>query len=275
MNNLVQRILTGLIAGSAVIGAIVYDGYGLMIICALVSILGLHEFLKLNNAQTNNLFTAIVLGSAVWVGYLVIYLTGYSPEKEGMIWKAMPLILPILSLVVLFQAKEKHPVPTIGIMAMGFLYCYLPFILLFNLGFPNEVYDFRIPLGILLLTWVLDSGAYFVGRAIGKRPLFPRISPKKTWEGSLGGAVLCVALGVGMEYYPFASENLSFNWIIVAVIISIFSQFGDLVESMYKRSMSIKDSGSILPGHGGILDRFDGIYISVPFIYFYLTLVSL
>ena len=151
----------------------------------------------------------------------------------------------------------------------------MPFLLLFDLSFTEGMaYDYRIPLGILILTWGLDVGAYFIGKAIGKRPLYPRISPKKTWEGSVGGALVCILLAVFFDYYEFANEGLTFSWIVVGIIISVFSQIGDLVESMYKRSVSLKDSGSILPGHGGILDRFDGTYISIPFIYFYFSLVS-
>ena len=131
-------------------------------------------------------------------------------------------------------------------------------------------YDPFLPLGLLMLTWVLDSGAYFVGRWLGKRPLFPRISPKKTWEGSIGGAVLCIGLGVAMEQFLPAH---SYNWIIIAAIISVFSQLGDLIESMFKRSIEIKDSGSLLPGHGGMLDRFDGVFVSTPFVFLYFSLL--
>ena len=116
---------------------------------------------------------------------------------------------------------------------------------------------------------MLDSGAYAVGRLMGRHPLFPRISPKKTWEGSIGGALLCLGLGVVLQIYV---PQGNCNWIVVAAIISVFSQVGDLVESMFKRSVALKDSGSILPGHGGMLDRFDGVFLSVPFLYLYFSL---
>ncbi|MCB0856159.1 MAG: phosphatidate cytidylyltransferase, partial [Bacteroidetes bacterium] len=144
--------------------------------------------------------------------------------------------------------------------------------LFYKISLPaiSSEYDPSLPLGILLLTWVLDSGAYFAGRWLGKHPLFPRISPKKTWEGSIGGAVLCIALGVLLEKMLPAQP---YNWIVIAAIISVFSQLGDLIESMFKRSIEIKDSGSLLPGHGGMLDRFDGIYVSIPFLFLYFSLL--
>ena len=108
---------------------------------------------------------------------------------------------------------------------------------------------------------------------MGKNPLFARISPKKTWEGSIGGGLLCIGLGILFQLYMPHNGQDDFNWVVVALIISVFSQFGDLVESMYKRSLKLKDSGSILPGHGGILDRFDGVYLSMPFIYFYYSVL--
>lgn len=275
MSNLLQRILTGIIAGTAAIAAIVYSPYGLMLFCALVALLGLYEFVRLEISERQYYVSLLVLAGLIWGAYLLIHLTGHTEEKELMMWQALPLILPLISIVVLFNPKETNPLKTIGVMATGLLYCFLPFLLLFDLSFTEGMaYDYRIPLGILILTWGLDVGAYFIGKAIGKRPLYPRISPKKTWEGSVGGALVCILLAVFFDYYEFANEGLTFSWIVVGIIISVFSQIGDLVESMYKRSVSLKDSGSILPGHGGILDRFDGTYISIPFIYFYFSLVS-
>ena len=107
--------------------------------------------------------------------------------------------------------------------------------------------------------------AYFGGRFLGKHKLFERISPKKTWEGAIIGAAFCILLG----YILQMTWLVQWNWIIVASIIAVFSQLGDLVESMFKRSIHIKDSGSLLPGHGGFLDRFDGIFLSTPVIFIY------
>lgn len=273
MSNLIQRILTGVIAGTLAISAIVYSEYGLLLFCVLVSLLGLYEFFQLNKKEHSSYLSMLIVGGLMWGGYAYMHIAGQSGDSEIWMWRMLALALPIVSIVVLFNSREKDPLRSIGIMSIGILYCFLPLLLLFNISFPNEVYDFRIPLGILILTWALDVGAYFIGRALGKHPLFARISPKKTWEGSIGGAILCLGFAVFFELYEFSHEGLHFNWIIIGGIIAIFSQLGDLVESMYKRSISIKDSGSILPGHGGMLDRFDGTYVSIPFIYFYIFLM--
>ena len=274
MSNLLQRLITAAVAGTASILAIVYSAYGLLVFCFLVSVLGLAEYSRVNQLSKKYRWPLVSLSILIWLGYLAVTWAGFDSDREGLVWQSMLVILPTLSIFLLFNGKEDQPQRSIGIIATGLIYCYLPLILLFKLSYPDAVYDFRIPLGILLLTWVLDVGAYFVGKALGKHPLYPRISPKKTWEGSIGGALLCIGLAVFFEYHVFTSENLQFNWIIIALLISVLSQLGDLVESMYKRSLSLKDSGSILPGHGGILDRFDGTYISIPFIYFYISLIS-
>jgi phosphatidate cytidylyltransferase len=133
-----------------------------------------------------------------------------------------------------------------------------------------DLYDFSIPLGILLLTWSLDVFAYFGGKYLGKHKLWERISPKKTWEGAIIGALCTMALAVTFEYvWP-----QTWSWLVVGGIVSVFSQLGDLVESMYKRGLSLKDSGGILPGHGGILDRFDGMLITLPMIYLFIYAVN-
>jgi phosphatidate cytidylyltransferase len=141
--------------------------------------------------------------------------------------------------------------------------------LFFDLPVMNNkgLYDFRVILGMLFLTWMLDTMAYFGGRFLGKHKLWERISPKKTWEGAATGAVFCIGLSIGLEcWWP-----MSWSWLVVGLITSVVSQLGDLVESMYKRSLQIKDSGGILPGHGGLLDRFDGLLITIPVVYLYIA----
>ncbi|MCB0380058.1 MAG: CDP-archaeol synthase, partial [Flavobacteriales bacterium] len=158
---------------------------------------------------------------------------------------------------------------------MPIFYVVLPFILLYHLGYYNNhqfTNEFSYPIiwGYFFILWSNDTGAYLSGRFFGKHKLFERISPKKTWEGSIGGAVLSVVVAYVCSMY---FEQLSVtDWIVVALITVVFGSLGDLVESMLKRSLNIKDSGNILPGHGGILDRFDGLFISIPFVYAYLIL---
>jgi phosphatidate cytidylyltransferase len=143
--------------------------------------------------------------------------------------------------------------------------------MLADFGYFNAIsYSFTLPLGFLILQWSSDTFAYLVGRQFGKYKLFERISPKKTMEGFVGALILTMAMGFFLS--QFWDDISTKDWIVVAAIVVVFGTLGDLVESLLKRNLSIKDSGSILPGHGGVLDRFDGVFISAPAVYFYLLL---
>ncbi|GAI59219.1 unnamed protein product, partial [marine sediment metagenome] len=129
----------------------------------------------------------------------------------------------------------------------------------------------QILLGFFILFWVSDTAAYLFGVSFGKHRLFKRISPRKSWEGLLGGAFIALITAYLLSLY-FKDLRLP-DWIIIAFIVVIIGTFGDLVESMYKRSLGLKDSGRILPGHGGILDRFDGVLLASPIVFTYLQLI--
>ena len=149
--------------------------------------------------------------------------------------------------------------------------------MLYHLGFYQEnqfttTFSFQIIIGFFILLWSSDTGAYLAGRFFGKHKLFERISPKKTWEGSIGGGVLSLIAAYVISLF-FHNIELK-DWMILAIITVVGGGLGDLVESMHKRNLNVKDSGNLLPGHGGILDRFDGLFIAVPFIYAYLIIVS-
>jgi phosphatidate cytidylyltransferase len=129
-----------------------------------------------------------------------------------------------------------------------------------------------IPVGFFLLLWTNDTGAYLVGSAIGKHRLFERISPKKSWEGFFGGMLLTLLVACLIGSWLGVADTT--GWMIIAVIISLAGTAGDLLESMLKRSLGLKDSGTILPGHGGFLDRFDSVVVSFPLVYLYIALLG-
>jgi len=141
------------------------------------------------------------------------------------------------------------------------------------MAFRDGQYSFHYPLAFLMMLWSSDTGAYIFGVKFGKHRLFERHSPKKSWEGFIGG-LICSALTAYVLSLYFTELSL-FHWLIVASIITVTGTLGDLSESMLKRSLSTKDSGTFLPGHGGFLDRFDGLLIAAPLVYFYLHLISL
>jgi phosphatidate cytidylyltransferase len=174
-------------------------------------------------------------------------------------------------MIKLYKKFERKPFTNIAFTFLGIVYVAVPFVLLNVAVFRDGSYNYQVILGALLILWASDTGAYFAGTRFGKRKLFERISPKKTWEGFVGGAVLALIFAWGCSLYLHSLRPQ--DWIIVGVLIIVGGTFGDLIESLLKRSIEIKDSGDSLPGHGGFLDRFDGLLISAPFIAAYLKLV--
>ena len=168
--------------------------------------------------------------------------------------------------------KSLAPFTNIAYTLLGLVLVCLPFTLFHALAYVKGGFNFHYPLAFLLLLWANDTGAYLVGRAFGRTKLFERHSPKKTWEGFIGGIV--ISAGVALIIGHFYNELLWNQWVSVAILISCFGTLGDLVESMFKRSINVKDSGGILPGHGGLLDRFDGLLLAAPIVYTYLYLIS-
>jgi len=153
---------------------------------------------------------------------------------------------------------------------MGVYYIIVSVVSMFYMGFMNGNFGSNELILFFILIWTNDTFAYLVGRAIGKTKLFERISPKKTIEGSVGGLVFTLIAGYVLSQYVIVSSIGGVDWVIISFLIVIFGSLGDLVESMLKRSVGVKDSGKILPGHGGILDRFDAAFFAAPFILFYL-----
>lgn len=189
--------------------------------------------------------------------------------------KFMLLIVPLIFSVFISELykKEKIPFSNISYTFVGFIYVTAPFCFFYSLGFIQETatYNFHLPLAFLLMLWASDTGAYLFGMKFGKTRLFERHSPKKSWEGFFGGVFTSVLVAYLIslcftEISPFIFGGM-------AVLIVCFGTLGDLVESMLKRSLNVKDSGNILPGHGGFLDRFDGLLIAAPVVYAYLYLI--
>lgn len=276
MNNLWTRVITALVAVAIVIPALILSPYGTWLFCVVVSMMAFWEFFALTHNDVNRYRIAAMSAGALMWGTIFLAITPSFPihvSREAH-WVIAILILPILQLMVLYDSQEQDPAKQVGGVMLGFIYCVIPMYLFFSMSVPDDLtqYSFHFPLGFLLLTWAVDVAAFFFGRYLGKRPLFERISPKKTWEGAIGGGAFCLFWGwVNTQLLPVET----FNWFVIALIIAVCGQLGDLVESMFKRSMRVKDSGRILPGHGGMLDRFDGTFLSLPFVYLYFSLLGI
>ena len=261
MSNLQQRVLTGLLGGFIFIAGIWFNEWSFGVLFLGLTFLGMLEFYKLvadkGFAPNHNL--GVLLGTGL---FILIFLI-----QKGLIHSHLLFLLPpvlMLTLIAeLFRKKEKPFINT-ALTYLGVFYVAAPFAMLNLLGFFNGDYSGYLILGIVVLIWTADTGAYFSGKTLGRHKLFERISPGKTWEGWLGGTLLCGLVAYVLSRY-LPELDLG-HWLGVAAIVSVFGVLGDLVESMLKRSMGVKDSGTLLPGHGGILDRFDSLLMVVPFV---------
>jgi phosphatidate cytidylyltransferase len=262
MSNLAKRSITGLLFGIVVLGSIFYGPYTQIAIFSLFMLLGLIEYYRLFDQHP---IVNISKEIGVFIGVFIFsLLVGISLK-----------ILPIISITIIFPLfftlilnelwkKQENPIINISVLVFGIIYIVIPFYLTIDLNLRNTSY---LPLivGMFLLIWTNDCFAYCIGRVLGKRKLFERISPNKTWEGALGGILFTLILGYIIGAYINKGEELF--WMVSALIIAPCSIYGDLLESLFKRSLNIKDSGTILPGHGGILDRFDAALFAIPFFY--------
>ena len=267
-NNLTQRIITGLLGSAGIIAGVYYSDWTYFAVFLIIVFFGLLEFYKL--AGLDGLVPQKSLG--VLIGVLV-YVGSFLIEKEILHHKYYIVIFPLMScvyMIKLYKKFERKPFTNIAFTFLGVFYVAVPFALMNIAAFDKGQYNYEIIWGCLFILWASDTGAYFAGTYLGKRKLFERISPKKSWEGFIGGAILALVFAYGLAQF-FHSLTV-YQWMIIGVIIIVGGTFGDLVESLLKRSIEIKDSGSSLPGHGGFLDRFDGLLISAPFIVAYLEI---
>jgi len=208
----------------------------------------------------------VFIGALLFVGMFLIEGSYLPPVYHVALFPLASFVF----LIKLYKKSDVHPFINIALFYLGILYVAVPFAFTNLLVFYNGEYSYEILIGLLLLTWANDVGAYFTGILFGKTKLFERISPKKSWEGSIGGGVTSILISLVIGHY-FKGLN-SIEWVGVSVIVVIAGTYGDLVESHFKRSIQIKDSGSIIPGHGGFLDRFDSLLIAVPFVVVFLYL---
>ena len=253
---------------AALVAAILWNEFSYGILFLTVTVLGVAELSKLFKVKG----IAVQGIIAVLTGTL-IFAFSYLNQK-GFSAPLTFLILPILAIFIfeLFVDKEDSLRNIIYSIFIP-IYVALPLSFLNNIAFFNGVYNSTLLLGFFILMWSNDTGAYLIGSTMGKHPLFKRISPKKTLEGFFGG-VLFVQLIVVIIFYTTHSMRL-LDWSIIGLIISLGGTVGDLVESLLKRNLEVKDSGSILPGHGGILDRFDGVIFAAPMVACYLSTICI
>jgi phosphatidate cytidylyltransferase len=262
-SNLVQRAITALVGGVLVLAASIYSDWTYFLIFAGILGFSQMEFYKLSGLD--GMLPLKTFGTIL--GLLIFALT-FMVEKERLPHEYLYLIFPLVSLTLfikLYKKTDKKPFTGVAYTYLGLFYVAVPFSLLnFAVFSVDAVYHYEILVGCLLILWASDTGAYFAGTRFGKTKLFERVSPKKSWEGFLGGAFSAIVVAFVLSQYFMVLED--WKWLVIAGIIIIAGTYGDLIESLFKRSIEIKDSGTILPGHGGFMDRFDGLLLSAPFI---------
>ncbi len=271
MKNTIIRSLSGLAFVVIVSGAIYAGPLFFFSVFSIFLALALSEFYHLLGVLRNSIihYTGIAAGLSGFLGYHF----HHNPLLPSSLFLS-GLILFILMIYLVNLYQQKKPTFTqITVLFSGLIYAALPFALLNDFAYPlcKSTYTPHLLMGFFVLQWTSDTGAYIAGMTMGKHKMIPRISPKKSWEGFAGGIVLSLIVG-WLIAAPFGILN-HYQWIILAGIISITGVFGDLLESSLKRSLDIKDSGHFLPGHGGVLDRFDSIFISVPAAFIYIHLI--
>lgn len=277
MKNFIQRAITGIIFVAVLIGCIIGGPLSFGILFCLISALATVEFCQLMNQQEDVQMNRNICTLGSIALFLCFFFYGMNPAETG-------IFIPYLAILIyLFISelylKKKNPINSWAYAMFSQLYVALPFALLNVLAFQTDgvtsdsQYRFILPLSIFIFNWVNDTGAYCTGMLLGKHPLFKRISPKKSWEGSIGGCVFSIAAAfVLAHFFPIMSIA---EWVGMGITVVIFGTWGDLTESLMKRQLGIKDSGNILPGHGGMLDRFDSAIMAIPAAVVYLYVISL
>lgn len=268
MNNFIVRTITGSIFVAVITLMTILSGVSFLILINVINFLCLFEFysLLLPDKKPFEKYLGIATGSFILM-MLVLIIT----EQLSIQW--IYHVIPVFAfmfIVKLFENTQRE-FETLAFQLLGIIYITFPLAMLAGLGYLNSFYySYTIPMSFFILHWCSDTSAYLVGKNFGKTRLFERISPKKSVEGFVGALIITTGIAylIGMFWDDFSKTD----WIVIAVLIVCFGTLGDLIESLLKRNLLIKDSGNILPGHGGILDRFDGFFMSIPAVYFYLLI---
>lgn len=273
-SNFIQRAITGALFVAVLVGAIVFGPHTFTVLFIIIAGSSIREFAHLVNKMSGvhiNPSINMLAGIYLFVAFLF-----FCQNISGSGVFIPYLFILIYLMISELYLKRENPINNWAYSMLSQMYVALPFALLNVLAFQNNpeyssvTYNYVLPLSVFIFIWINDTGAYCVGSLIGKHRLFERISPKKSWEGSIGGGVFAIiAAFILWHFFPFMPL---IEWIGLALVVVIFGTWGDLTESLMKRHLGIKDSGNILPGHGGMLDRFDSALMAIPaaVVYIYL-----
>lgn len=284
VKNLIIRTITGAVFVAIMVVGISFRPDVMILLFAAITGLTIWEFTGLVNQSENVAVNRFISTAAGIYFFLAVagYCSGLTPSAAF-----VPYLLTVVYLLVSeLYLKQTNPINNWAYTMLSQMYIALPFSMINVLAFRstpdgNVTFEWLLPLSLFIFLWTNDTGAYCSGSLLGRHKLFPRISPGKSWEGSIGGAVFVMIaaaiiyfLNVGQTDGLVAGMPL-WQWLGLGLVVVVFGTWGDLVESLFKRTLGIKDSGNILPGHGGMLDRFDSSLMAIPAAVVYLYTLQL
>jgi len=277
MKNFTLRLLTGIVYVATITFCVIFSPYTFLALFLMIIFFCLKEFYQLVNINKENKINPYVHGAGGSLLFFVVFL--FTSGIAGRSVLSLYLLYIVGIIVYELYAKKKNPIVRLASIFLGQVYIALPFSLLNLPAFPNV----KIPLvadlfeyqwiwiiALLVFIWANDTGAYLVGVRFGKHRLCERISPKKSWEGFFGGLVFAIISAFALSH--FFPQTAWYHWVALSIGVVVFSTYGDLFESLIKRTVEVKDSGRSLPGHGGFLDRFDSLLFAVYAMVFYIQL---
>ena len=274
MDETLKRAISGAVYILLLLASILYSTESFLILFGVFLVISLFEFCNL--IQVDKLIP-VLAGTSLYV--LVTFFSNYNESKSSdiqtldIILLASTLLISIKCIVFLFD-NNIQSVSTLSKYLYLLGYITLPFVFITKISFGVNDYNPKIIIGLFILIWTNDTFAYIVGKSMGKHKLFEKISPKKTIEGFFGGLIFAIFAGYLISMYlikPSAqfSDKSILIWMIIAAIVGVIGTIGDLIESKFKRIAGVKDSGKIMPGHGGMLDRLDSIIFVAPFVFLF------
>jgi phosphatidate cytidylyltransferase len=279
MKELGKRVLTAAIGIPIALFLFIYGGHPFAVALLIIAGYGMHEFYNMSKAKGFNPIANItIVLTMILGGYFYLVFTGTAEMPDNTFFFLLPALIGTALLLAGLFKDNISAMADISISIGGIVYIALPLFSLIAIREFNHFSETDMEMGYFVLSmfvaiWVCDSAAYFIGKAIGKNKLFPRHSPKKTWEGAIAGFLFGAVAFVGFNMWLNPNLGLASS-LVIGGIITIFCQVGDLVESHFKRDAGVKDSSNFFPGHGGFLDRFDGVIYVSPIVLMLLILMS-
>lgn len=281
MNETLKRAISGAVYVILLLASILFSTESFYILFGLFLLIAVIEFCELIQLHK---ITSVILALGIYLFFYEANLKQYTLFSNTVVnyatftALAITLIVSIKSVLFLF---DEHEVKSNFFSKYTYLigYIVLPFVFITKIPFGEKGYNPKIIISIFILIWTNDTFAYIIGKSMGKRKLFERVSPKKTIEGFIGGVLFALVASYIISRYYFDPKEYYFKksvaiWMTIALIVGVFGTIGDLIESKFKRAANVKDSGAIMPGHGGILDRLDSVIFVAPIVFLFYQILN-